>query len=269
MTRHRHAPTLNCDCGGCPDADLYRRILPLFRATERHCRVAYMQSTDPCEMLPSPNEMVQHLQADAEMHRDVLSRAHDELGGLMISAVMDLASAESHMGLNEDGHERLTRARQTLSTAIDFERRMVESLRPTLLDNFGLFAALRWQVDRDCRHAGILCTEVYPSKEIDLRPQASIALFRIVQDGLNVAIRQSSVRSVNISIELGDGAIAIQVAHDGEGGTSSAQNRLDAFALCSMSHRIQGLAGSLTLREQGDGRTAYAARIPLVSILRN
>jgi two-component system sensor histidine kinase UhpB len=229
-----------------------------------------MQSIDPCEMLPNPNEMVQHLQADAEMHRNVLSRAlHDELGGLMISAVMDLASAEKNIHLNQDGHERLMRARRTLASAIDFERRMVESLRPTLLDNCGLFAALRWQVDRDCRHAGILCTEAYPSKEVDFRPQASIALFRIVQDGLNVAVRQSSIRSVHISIEVDDCAIAIRLVHDGERGTSSAQNRLDAFALCSMSHRIQGLAGSFTVSERSDGTTMYAARIPLISVLRN
>jgi len=228
-----------------------------------------MRPIDPCEMHPNPNEMVQHLQADAEMHRNALSRAlHDELGGLMISAVMDLASAQKHVHLNEDGHQRLTRARQTLASAIDFERRMVESLRPTLLDNFGLFAALRWQVDRDCRHAGILCTEVYPPKEIDFRPQASIALFRIVQDGLNVAVRQSSVRSVHISIDIDDSAIGIRLVHDGEGGTSSAQNRLDAFAICSMSHRIQGLAGALTTTEQDDGKTVYAAKIPLVSVMR-
>jgi two-component system sensor histidine kinase UhpB len=227
-----------------------------------------MQSTDPCELLPNPNEMVQHLQADAEMHRNVLSRAlHDELGGLMISAVMDLASAEKQVHLNEDGHQRLARARQTLASAIDFERRMVESLRPTLLDNFGLFAALRWQVDRDCRQAGILCTEVYPPKEIDFRPQASIALFRIVQDGLHVAIRQSSVRSVNISVDFDDSAIAIRLAHDGEGGASSAQNRLDAFAVCSMSHRTQGLGGTLTVTEQGDGKTSYAVKIPLVNVM--
>jgi signal transduction histidine kinase len=220
-------------------------------------------------MLPDPIEMVQHLQADAEMHRNVLSRAlHDELGGLMISAFMDLASAEKDTRLNKKGHQRLTRARRTIASAIDFERRMVETLRPTLLDNFGLFAALRWQVDRDCRRAGILYAEEYPAEEADLSSRASIVLFRIVQDGVNVAIRQPSTRSVHISIDIDDTSINIRLAHDGERDMDGAQSRLDAFDICSMSHRVQGLGGQLAVNESDSNGIVYAAKIPLLRVTR-
>jgi signal transduction histidine kinase len=214
--------------------------------------------------------MVLHLQADAECHRHALSRAlHDELGGLMISAVMDLASAENDTRLDERGHERLARARRTIGSAIDFERRMVENLRPTLLDNCGLFVALRWQMERDCRGTGIQCTEEYPSTEVDLTPQASIALFRIVQDGIHVALKQPSTRRVRIAIALEDpSTLTIRIEHDGETCRESEHAVYDSFKICSMSHRVRGLGGELTVNESSAGGNVYAARIPLARLRR-
>jgi two-component system, NarL family, sensor histidine kinase UhpB len=224
----------------------------------------------PPSMLPDSADMVLHLQANTELQRHALSRAlHDELGGLMISAVMDLASAEKDTRLDDGGHERLVRARRTIGSAIDLERRMVETLRPTLLDNCGLFTALRWQMDRDCRRAGIQCTEVYPSKEIDLNPQASIALFRIVQDGMNVALRQQSIGTVGIVIAQDDAAtLTVRIEHDGDAWREGPRATHDSFDICSMSHRVRGLGGELTVNESSAGKKLYTARIPLVSLLR-
>jgi signal transduction histidine kinase len=234
----------------------------------RACTLPTPDSDRCSELLPDPNEMVQHLQTEAETQRDLLSRElHDELGGLMISAVMDLASAESQLGGNEDARRRLARVRQTLASAIDFERKMVESLRPTLLDNCGLYAAVRWQVARDCRDAGIRCTETYPDAESGFAPEVAIALFRIVQEGLNVCVRQPSVTAVHVSIDMDDCAMNLRVAHDGGRVTDRAANRLDDYEVCSMSHRVHGLGGELRVIELDDGGVAYASQIPRSRIL--
>lgn len=212
--------------------------------------------------------MVQHLQTEAETHRNLLSRElHDELGGLMISAVMDLTSAESQLRGNEGAKRRLMRVRQTLASAIDFERRMVESLRPTLLDNCGLYAAVRWQVERDCRGAGIRCSETYPEAESGFNPEVAIALFRIVEEALNICVRQPQVTAVQVSIDIDDRAINLRVAHDGGHVTDRAAARLDDYEVCSMLHRVQGLGGELQVLQQSDGGVTYAARIPRARIL--
>ena len=99
----------------------------------------------PSHMIEETGEfaLVTHLQAAAERDKASTARAlHDDLGCLMVAAVMDLAWVEKNL----DGHEdevrrRLARVRQTLGVAIDAKRKIIEELRPSLLDDIGLFAA--------------------------------------------------------------------------------------------------------------------------------
>jgi signal transduction histidine kinase len=68
---------------------------------------------------------------------------HDELGGLLVSAMMDLSWVNQQLGA-EAAQERLTRAHHALAAAIDLTRNLIKKLRPSILDNFGLAAAFRW-----------------------------------------------------------------------------------------------------------------------------
>ena len=109
-------------------------------------------------------ELSTHLQSMAEREKAALARElHDELGGLLVGARMDISWAEQHLGDDDSGlKERLRRVQQNLSAGVDLKRRIIEELRPTLLDNVGLFAALRWQLKETCGGAGLKCTESYP-----------------------------------------------------------------------------------------------------------
>src|SRR5882762_6168856 len=93
------------------------------------------------------------------------------------------------------------RVHDALQAGVDVKRRVVENLRPTLLDNLGLFPALRWQVADTCGRAGLKCTERYPPEELSLTPEASIAIFRIVQEALTNILKHAQARNVEISIE--------------------------------------------------------------------
>ena len=92
-------------------------------------------------------ELSTHLQSVAEREKASLARElHDELGGLLVGARMDISWAEQHLsGDNPDLKLRLHRVQQNLSAGVDLKRRIIDELRPTLLDDIGLFAALRWQ----------------------------------------------------------------------------------------------------------------------------
>ena len=96
--------------------------------------------------------IVTHIQRLAEHEKASLARElHDELGGCLIGAVMDLAVlAPRIVSLGEDSQHKLARLREALNSAITLTRRLTEQLRPTLLDNVGLFAALRWQLRNAC-----------------------------------------------------------------------------------------------------------------------
>jgi len=109
----------------------------------------------------------------SEREKAVLARElHDELGGLLVGARMDLSWAEQHLARDDpDMKQRLHRRAASLSAGVDLKRRIIEELRPTLLDNVGLFAALRWQLKETCGSAGLRCTEVYPDEEPKFTPR--------------------------------------------------------------------------------------------------
>src|ERR1700689_1587309 len=103
-----------------------------------------MESFAPLDSCPDANELVAYVHASAEkVHARLSRQLHDEMGGLLVSAVMDVSFAEQTLPNDDRLRQRLARARATLAAAIDLQRKTVESLRPSILDNFGLFGAIR------------------------------------------------------------------------------------------------------------------------------
>jgi CHASE3 domain sensor protein len=88
-----------------------------------------------------------HLQGVSEQEKSALARElHDELGSLLVAARMDLSWLQQRLPTSDPSIEtRFKRIHESLSAGVDLKRRVVEELRPTLLDNMGLFAAIRWQ----------------------------------------------------------------------------------------------------------------------------
>jgi signal transduction histidine kinase len=226
-----------------------------------------MQPFVPPQNCPDANEMVDHLQASLENARGSLSRQlHDEMGGLLVSAVMDVAFAEQNMPIDDQVRQRLGRVRRTLAEAIDLKRKIIESLRPSLLDNFGLFAALKWEVKHACLRAKLAYTETYPDIEPDFTKEASISLFRIAQGSFGLALRQPSVKAARLSLNVDKDSLNIAVCHDGQN-TATTLPQEDAFAICSIAHRVRSLGGEMAVTELDGGGGRYSARLPLAQLI--
>src|SRR3984885_15154680 len=139
------------------------------------------------------SELSTHLQSIAEQEKSLLSRElHDELGGLLIAARMDVSWIEDRVSSGDAAVlEHFRRVHEALQAGVELKRRVVENLRPSLLDNLGLFAALRWQVADTCGRAGLRCLEHYPPEDLPLSPEAAITVFRIVQEALNNILKHA------------------------------------------------------------------------------
>jgi len=100
--------------------------------------------------------LVTYLQNAIEVRDTALAHElHDELGALMGAVVMDLdAVRRVKPALSQNMLDRIDRVKVTLEQAIDSKRRVIEQLRPSILDDFGLFAALRWQIKRTWSNSG-------------------------------------------------------------------------------------------------------------------
>jgi signal transduction histidine kinase len=215
------------------------------------------------------SELTTQLQTVAEKERAALSRElHDELGGLLVAARMDLSWLEEKVGSDDpDIKGQFKRVHDALQAGVDLKRRVVEYLRPTLLDNLGLLPALRWQVSDSCGRAGLNCVERYPSEELNLIPEASIAIFRIVQESLMNILKHASARNVEVSVDIIGEWLVIRVGDDGIGLPADRRRTVRSHGLAAMRHRAIGLGGEWRIVRAERGGTEIEVRLPLAGIL--
>ncbi len=211
-----------------------------------------------------------HLQGVSEQEKSALARElHDELGSLLVAARMDLSWLQQRLPTTDASIEtRFKRIHESLSAGVDLKRRVVEELRPTLLDNMGLFAAIRWQFKETCRRAGLKCTETIPEEEPKFDPDASIGVFRIAQEALTNILKHAQAKSADLTIGIAADTFMLRVSDDGRG---IAPMRLltitSHHGLASMRHRIAALGGTWEMTSPPPGGTVVLAVIPLARML--
>ena len=147
------------------------------------------------------------------------------------------------------------------------KRRVVEELRPTLLDNMGLFTALRWQFKETCRRAGLKCSERIPDSEPKFNPDAAIGVFRIAQEALTNILKHAEAKSADLVIDINRENFVLRVSDDGKGIPPNRLQTITSHGLASMRHRIMALGGSWEVRSPAAGGTILTAIIPLSRML--
>jgi signal transduction histidine kinase len=214
------------------------------------------------------SELSTHLQSLAEKEKSALSRElHDELGGLLVAARMDVSWIEERVGGSDpELLAHFKRLQDALLEGVDLKRRVVENLRPTLLDNLGLVPALRWQVADTCGRAGLTCVEHYPQAQLNLVPEASIAIFRIVQESLTNILRHAQARNVELAVETQGKSLVIAVRDDGVGLPDDRREALRSHGLAAMRHRASALNGRFRASRLASGGTQIEVRLPLERI---
>jgi signal transduction histidine kinase len=216
------------------------------------------------ETLLEVQRLVTYLQDAAELKDTALAHElHDELGGLMGAAVMDLESVRRVIpALSQNAIERVDRVKRTLEQAIDLKRRLIEELRPSILDYFGLFAALRWQLKKTWGNSGVVASETYPDVEPVFESSTAIALFRIAQEALSIALMRVAVKSTDLTVRADLSNFWMSFSDDG---TPDAENKSEdpAMILASMRHRIRSFGGRIEISKNEANATAITVWMPL------
>jgi signal transduction histidine kinase len=209
------------------------------------------------------------LQKVAEREKAALARElHDELGGLLVATKIDVSWLRKRL---DDGSEanklRWERVLRCMDDGLALKRRIIESLRPTLLDNVGLVAALRWLVDETVRRAGIACEENYPEVMPEISSDARIAIYRAVQECLMNIMKHSKAKSVLLNVSADEDMLSIIVRDDGIGIDEARLETPQSQGVLGMRHRIQSLNGDLTVRSLGPNvGTECRFTLPIVRI---
>jgi signal transduction histidine kinase len=207
--------------------------------------------------------LVTYLQNTAELKDTALAhQLHDDLGGLMGAAVMDLDSVRRvKPALTPNAIERVDRVKRTLQQAIDLKRRVIEDLRPSTLDDFGLFAALRWQLKKTWDNSAVVSSATYPDLEPVFDSGTAITLFRIAQEALSMALLRVSVKSSDLSVRADPANFWMRFSDDG---TPNAEKQSEdpAMILASMRHRIRVLGGTVKVSKNEAEVTATTVWMP-------
>ena len=229
------------------------------RRRERESEALGTRNRELDRSLQQRTKMLFHLssslQKSAEREKAALARElHDELGGLLVATKIDVSWLRKRETDNSEGTNlRWDRVLRCLDEGLTLKRRVIENLRPTLLDNVGLDAALRWLVDETLRRQGITCEEQYPEPMPELTPDARIAVFRVVQECLMNISKHANAKSVLLRVTVDGDRLSFIVRDDGVGIDEGRIETPQSHGLLGMRHRIEALEGNLTVRSLGAG----------------
>jgi len=201
---------------------------------------------------PSMSGLVCHLQTVTEREKAGIARElHDELGGLLVAAAMDAAWLErvideARSPRSDEVYRRLSRLKDCLAGAVDIKRKIIEELRPTLLDNVGLFAALRWLVSTTAARTGLSSIIHFPADEPHFNPDAAIALFRMAQEGIGIILESKWVHSITLDLHGAGDRVILSVTGHGDSHLPEEKTRVKSYELASIRHRMAALAGGVS-----------------------
>jgi signal transduction histidine kinase/HAMP domain-containing protein len=206
------------------------------------------------------------LQAAREAERARMAREiHDELGQQLTGIKMDVARLPRLVeGPSRAGVQARTEAMLALiDLTIQTVRRLATELRPGILDDFGLVAAIEWQAHEFEKRSGIACGLSAGVERIELETDRATAVFRIFQETLTNVARHAEATRVDVTLDVRADCLELSVRDNGRGIPAEALNGRGSLGLLGMRERVHLLAGVLDIRgEDGQGTTVFV-KVPL------
>jgi PAS domain S-box-containing protein len=211
-------------------------------------------------------QLASHLQDIREEERATIAREiHDELGQQLTGIKMDVSWLGR--GLNKQPEEVLTRkikgTLDLLDNTIKTVRRIATELRPSILDDLGLIAAIEWQSQEFKRRSGINTFFLSSLVEFDFDPSTAIGLFRICQESLTNVARHSSARNVWISLDWADSELTFRIRDDGKGFSKQATKGTKTLGILGMKERALMMGGRLDIRNEEAGGLTLEVTVPV------
>ncbi len=210
-------------------------------------------------------ELSTYLQAAREDEKALIGREiHDELGGVLTALKMDAFWLEQKLvALDPLLCNKVNSMKMLLDDAVRTVRRISSELRPTMLEDFGLPAALEWLGREFQERSGVRCQVRVPSIEPDISPDQALALFRIAQESLTNIARHAQASEVAINFGLEDEMLMLEVRDNGRG---IAEDRIvdpGSRGIRGMQERARLLGGDTHIHARPGQGTVIRAMLPL------
>jgi signal transduction histidine kinase len=204
-----------------------------------------------------------HLQTVREDERTRIAReVHDDLGQLLTALKMDLFSLKADRGQAAEGAARLPVMIGLVNQALATVQRITSELRPGMLDDLGLAAAIEWQCDEFAGRTGFpVFLSIRPADLITDRDR-STALFRIVQETLTNVARHAQASAVHVSLRRKKGMLHLLVRDNGIGAKAEQLAGRTAFGILGMQERVMAIGGRFSVRGIPGTGTIVSVSVP-------
>ena len=230
----------------------------------KSAEIALNESQDQLKMFAA------HLQSVREEERTLLAREiHDDLGQILVAMKIDMGimkytitKANKDQELNDlmiKFDELLLLVDNTIKTT----RRIMTDLRPEVLDMLGFTEAVRQHLKGFQERYKIESQLIKNAPKLDLKPQQSVALFRIIQEALNNIAKHAKASTVKIIIDQQIDKLKLEIIDDGIGFDEKTNFRIDSYGLIGMKERVFLLDGELTIKGEVGKGTTVKVEMPL------
>jgi signal transduction histidine kinase len=206
-----------------------------------------------------------HIEAAREKERTHVAREiHDELGQVLTAVKLDVAWINNRVRAFEtleDVKERVDATLGLLDQSIEAVRRISAELRPGVLDDLGLSAAVEWLARTFEKYSGVAPSLQIEFDDSNLPENYQTALFRVTQEALTNIARHAEATEVTVSLTRHEGSIKLHVSDNGCG-FSTDRNKGRSFGVIGMRERISILGGQFSVRSNAGQGTSITAILP-------
>jgi tetratricopeptide (TPR) repeat protein len=193
--------------------------------------------------------LTRHLQSVREEERTHIAREmHDELGQKLTGLKMDLSGLKKKIPKRDQGIiKKLSDMLDLTDSSIQTVKRISTELRPRVLDDLGLGAAMEWQAGEFERRTGIKCAVKIDPENLELDKELSTSLFRIFQESLTNVARYAEASKVEVRLVKMGGMLELSIQDNGKGIIDEEGSKKKSFGLIGMRERVRYLGGEFTI----------------------
>lgn len=210
-------------------------------------------------------DLATHLQTIREEERTMIAREiHDELGQVLTALKIQISLLGNKLNPDQISQkEKINSLTDLIDQSVESVQKISAKLRPTILDELGLIAAIEWQTEEFEKLTNIKCSLVLPKDDLKLDPDKSTAIFRIFQEALTNVARHSEADKVNISLLTDQSILNLEVIDNGKGISTEQIKDFKSLGIHGMEERAMIFGGQVTFDGFSGKGTKVKVEIPI------
>lgn len=209
---------------------------------------------------------LQIIEAQEEERKRISREIHDGPAQMLANILLrsELVERAYKKGDADRALKEMKDVRKMVRTSLYEVRRIIYDLRPMALDDLGLIPTLKKYADTisDYNEAKIVFTMIGEEKRLDSKYE--VALFRLVQESLQNAVKHAEAKTIQIKMEITDKNITLLIKDDGKGFDTDGKKKNNSFGLIGMRERVEMLDGKLEIKSTIGKGTTVLIQVPIV-----